>query len=406
MKQKLVVIGNGMAGMRAVEELLNLNSDAYEITVFGAEPYGNYNRILLTPLLFGSKTLDQIMIHDFDWYQQRQISLHCGDHKTVVAIDRQLKQVIAKDGSVVDYDRLLIATGSLPTMLKIPGAKLHGVMGFRDIADVESLINASQIHQRATIVGGGLLGLEAANALQQRGMQVTVINRASHILNRQLDQEAGKLLQRHLQNQGIQFRLNTTVAEIVAGDAQQLKQIKLNDGSLLETDLVVMAMGIQPNIKLAKQAGLDCEQGIVVNDQLQTSDASIYAVGECIQHRGEVFGLVAPVYEQAKVCAQHLAGDSQIRYQSRLSATILKVTGIDLFSVGVTEADSDCEQQLFVDAGLGVYRKLILKNQQLVGAMLYGDTQNSGFYMKLISENQPITAFRDNLLFGPAEVVL
>jgi nitrite reductase (NADH) large subunit len=220
-------------------------------------------------------------------------------------------------------------------------------------------------------------------------MQVTVINRASHILNRQLDQEAGKLLQRHLQNQGIQFRLNTTVAEIIAGDAQQLKQIKLNDGSLLETDLVVMAMGIQPNIKLAKQAGLDCEQGIVVNDQLQTSDASIYAVGECIQHR-----------------AQHLAGDSQIRYQSRLSATILKVTGIDLFSVGVTEADSDCEQQLFVDAGLGVYRKLILKNKQLVGAMLYGDTQNSGFYMKLISENQPITAFRDNLLFGQAEVVL
>jgi nitrite reductase (NADH) large subunit len=233
-----------------------------------------------------------------------------------------------------------------------------------------------------------------------------VINRASHILNRQLDQEAGKLLQRHLQNQGIQFRLNTTVAEIIAGDAQQLKQIKLNDGSLLETDLVVMAMGIQPNIKLAKQAGLDCEQGIVVNDQLQTSDASIYAVGECIQHRGEVFGLVAPVYEQAKVCAQHLAGNRQIRYQSRLSATILKVTGIDLFSVGVTEADSDCEQQLFVDAGLGVYRKLILKNQQLVGAMLYGDTQNSGFYMKLISENQPITAFRDNLLFGQAEVVL
>ncbi len=406
MKQKLVVIGNGMAGMRSVEELLNLDAAAYEISVFGSEPHGNYNRIMLTPLLAGDKTLDQIMIHDFDWYRRHRVTLHCGPPKTVVAIDRDAKQVVTSDGSVADYDRLLIATGSVPLMPDIAGIELNGVMAFRNLADLHSLLRVSELQGRATVVGGGLLGLEAASALQQRGMQVTVVNRAGHILNRQLDQAAGRLLQQHLQCQGIAFRLQSTVTAIIADELQQVARVRLDDGSLLDSDLVVMAMGIQPNIALAKQAGLLCEQGIVVNDQLQTSDPAIFAVGECIQHRGEVFGLVAPAYEQAKVCAAYLAGDNRAGYRRGLAATILKVSGIDLFSVGVTEAGSDCQQQLFIDAGLGVYRKLILKNQRLVGAMLYGDTRHSAFYLQLIRDQQTITAFRDNLLFSQPEMAI
>lgn len=399
-KPKLVVIGNGMAGMRAVDELLQLAPDRYAITVFGAEPHGNYNRIMLTPVLFGAKAINDIMIHDFAWYRRHGITLHCGADKCVVTVDRNERRVIAKDGTVAEYDQLLIATGSLPLLLDIPGRNLEGVMGFRDIADVETMIEKAKIKHHAVILGGGLLGLEAANGLTQRGMQVTVVNRADHLLNRQLDSQAAGFLQRELESKGIDFRLGVTIKEII-GQNGHVKKIRLNNNDLLPADILVMATGITPNIALAQQTGLNCERGIMVDDSLRTSDAHIYAVGECIQHRGELFGLVAPVYEQAKVCARQLAGQSSVVYRTLLAATMLKVTGIDLFSVGDFTGDAVCQQQLLTDHALGIYRKLVIKDDVVIGMIMYGDTRDSAWYLNLIKNRINIAGIRDSLIFGP-----
>ncbi|MCQ8105109.1 FAD-dependent oxidoreductase [Methylomonas sp. SURF-2] len=403
MKEKLVVIGNGMAGMRTVDELMQLAPERYEITVFGAEPHGNYNRIMLTPLLFGAKSIDDIMIHDFAWYRRNRITLHCGEEKSVVSVDRIKRRVTARDGTSADYDRLLIATGSLPLMLDIPGRDMEGVMGFRDIADVQAMIEKSQTKQHAVILGGGLLGLEAANGLMQRGMQVTVVNRAGHLLNRQLDGQAAGFLQRQLEDKGIEFRLGVTVAEVLGRDGH-IGKVRLSDNSLLPADILVMATGIQPNIGLSQAMGLTCERGIIVDDHLQTSDDRVYAVGECVQHRGELFGLVAPVYEQAKVCARQLAGRASGGYRSLLSATMLKVTGIDLFSVGDFEGGADCQQQLLVDHAEGVYRKIVIKDNIITGMIMYGDTSDSGWYLNLIKNRTNIAAIRDRLIFSPVEL--
>ena len=400
MKQKLVVIGNGMAGMRTVEELLQLASERYDITVFGAEPHGNYNRIMLTPVLFGAKTVDQIMLHDFAWYERNRIKLHCGPGKTVVDVNRDGRKVIARDGTTADYDRLLIATGSLPLMLDIPGRDLQGVMGFRDIADVETMIEKSASKRHAIILGGGLLGLEVANGLLQRGMEVTVVNRAGHILNKQLDRQAAGFLRRQLAGKGMRFRLGTTVDEIV-GDNGHIVEVRLSDGSVLPADILVMATGIRPNIELGRRIGIRCEQGIVVDDNLQTSDPAIYSVGECVQHRGELFGLVAPVYEQAKICARRLA-DMPGEYRTLSSATMLKVSGIELFSAGDIDGGAGCQQQVLVDHALGIYRKLVIKNDRLVGAILYGDTSDSAHFLNLIKSQTPINGFREQLMFKPA----
>lgn len=398
MKPKLVVIGNGMAGMRTVDELIQLAPDKYDITVFGAEPHGNYNRIMLTPVLFGAKRLEDIVIHDFAWYRRNRITLHCGADKAVVAVDRAMRRVIAQDGTQAEYDRLLIATGSMPLMLDVPGRDLEGVMGFRDIADVQTMIEKSKIKQHAVILGGGLLGLEAANGLNQRGMRVSVVNRASHLLNRQLDQTAAGFLQRELEQKGIEFRLGVTLKEIIG--AGHIEKVRLSDNSLLEADMLIMAAGITPNIALARAMGLVCERGVIVDDRLRTSDERIYAVGECVQHRGEVFGLVAPVYEQAKVCAKQLAGRADAAYRSLLAPTMLKVSGIDLFSVGDFEGDTDCQQQVLVDHALGVYRKIVLKHDTIVGMIMYGDTRDSAWYLNLIKNKTNVAGLRDRLIFN------
>ncbi|MCK9608339.1 MAG: FAD-dependent oxidoreductase [Methylomonas sp.] len=402
-KQKLIVIGNGMAGMRTVDELLQLAPNRYEITVFGAEPHGNYNRIMLTPLLFGAKSVDDIMIHDFAWYRRNRITLYCGTDKAVVAVDRANRRVIAKDGTSAEYDKLVIATGSLPLMLDIPGRETEGVMGFRDIADVQTMIEKSQTKQHAVVLGGGLLGLEAANGLMQRGMQVTVVNRAGHLLNRQLDKQAAGFLQRQLEDKGIEFRLGVTISEIISQD-EHIGSVRLSDNSLLPADILVMATGIQPNIALGQAMGLACERGILVNDTLQTSDENIYSVGECVEHRGEIFGLVAPVYEQAKVCAQHLAGRASAAYRTLLSATMLKVTGIDLFSVGDFEGDSTCHRQVLIDHAQGVYRKIVLKDNVIAGMIMYGDTSGSAWYLNLVKNRTNVVAMRDRLIFNPVDL--
>lgn len=403
MKQKLVVIGNGMAGMRTVDELLQIAPGQYDITVFGAEPHGNYNRIMLTPVLYGAKGIADIMIHDFAWYARHGITLHCGPDKTVVVVDRQARRVVAKDGTTVEYDNLLIATGSRPLMLDIPGKDAEGVMGFRDIADVEAMIAKSQTKRHAVILGGGLLGLEAANGLNQRGMQATVVNRAGHLLNRQLDAVAAGFLQKAMEEKNIDFRIGVTVAEILSRDGH-VSQVRLSDDSVLPADILIMATGIQPNIELGRGMGLECRRGIVVDDGLQTSDERIYAVGECVEHRGELFGLVAPVYEQARICAQRLAGRSGTGYQTLVSSTVLKVSGIDLFSVGDFEGGADCEQLVLKDASLGLYRKIVLKDDAIAGMIMYGDTSDSAWYLNLVKNKTNVAAIRERLIFGAADL--
>ncbi|WP_332455516.1 NAD(P)/FAD-dependent oxidoreductase [Methylovulum psychrotolerans] len=399
-KKRLVVIGNGMAGMRTVEELLAAAPDQYEITVFGAEPYGNYNRILLSSVLCGEKNLGDIVINDREWYDHHGIRLHAGETKAVVRIDRAKKQVHAQDGTSAAYDRLLIATGSNAVKPALPGNDLAGVVSFRDIADVKTMLAYSRSHSKAVVLGGGLLGLEAANGLVQRGMDVTVVHNNEVLLNRQLDKPAAKLLQAALVKRGIHFKMAAQTQALLSDAQGHIRAVSFTDGSELPCDIFVMAVGVRPNISLAQQAGLYCERGIVVNDTLQSYDPSIYAVGECIQHRGDTFGLVAPLFEQAKVCANHLSADGTAHYLTLPTATKLKVTGINLFSVGNFLGDAHSETIHFTDATLGVYKKLVIKAGKLVGAVLYGDTADGSWYQELLEQGQDIAGIREGLVFG------
>jgi nitrite reductase (NADH) large subunit len=399
-KQRLIVIGNGMAGIRTVEELLKIAPDAYDITVFGAEPHGNYNRILLSPVLAGEKKLNDIILNDDAWYANHGITLYKG--KKVVAIDRRRRRVRTEDGVEADYDRLLLATGSTPFVLPLPGRDLEGVIGFRDIRDVDLMLEASAQYRHAVVIGGGLLGLEAANGLKKRGMDVTVVHVLDSLMERQLDKPAAALLQRALQDTGLNFRMQAQT-ESLLGEGR-VRAVRFKDGSEIPADLVVMAVGIRPNIELAKSAGLHCERGILVSDTLQTFDPRIYAVGECVQHRGALFGLVAPLFEQAKVCANHLAEYGIARYEGSVTSTKLKVTGIDLFSAGEFQGGNGCEELLFQDPARGVYKKLAIKDNRIQGAVLYGDTVDGAWYFQMMRDGTDISAFRENILFGQAHV--
>ncbi len=400
-KEKLVLVGNGMAGVRALEELLAIAPDLYEITVFGAEPYGNYNRILLSPVLAGEKRLEDIMLNDEAWYAERGIRLYAGN--PVVRIDRRHRQVIGADGTTAFYDRLLLATGSNPVILPVPGHRLPGVLSFRDIQDVNAMIEAARRFRHAVVIGGGLLGLEAANGLLCRGMKVTVVHLVQTLMEKQLDETAGEMLRASLEARGVRFILGAETAEIFG--KQRVQGIRLKDGREYTADIVVMAVGIRPNIALAKAAGLYCERGIVVNDTLQTYDPRIYAVGECVQHRGQTYGLVAPLFEQAKVCANHLAEIGFRRYAGSVVSTKLKVTGIDVFSAGeLRAADGAAEEIVLRDAGRGVYKKLVVRDNRLCGAVLYGDTVDGGWYFQIMREGRDIRDIRQRLLFGRAHL--
>ena len=398
MKPKLVVVGNGMAGMRTVEELLKLAPDLYEITVFGAEPHGNYNRVLLSPLLAGDKQVDEIMLHPRAWYADHGIVLHAGD--PVERIDRKRRVVTARSGRELPYDRLLLATGSTPFMLPVPGNSLPGVVGFRDLQDVDTMLAAARRGGHAVVIGGGLLGLEAAYALQRRGMTVTVVHLAARLMNQQLDGEAGRLLKESLERSGLRILLGAQTAAIV-GEAR-VEAVRFADGSELPADLVVMAAGVRPNIALAREAGLYCERAIVVDDTLQTYDPRIYAVGECVQHRQATFGLVAPVWEQARVCAAHLAGAGHRRYVQAATATRLKVTGIDLFSAGDIAGGAGSEELVLRDRHAGVYKRLVLAGSRVTGAVLMGDVGDGPWYFDLIQRGADVSHLRDRLLFGEA----
>ena len=402
-KKKLVLIGNGMAGVRTVEELLKLAPDLYDITVFGAEPHPNYNRILLTPVLAGEQTLDEIVLNSWDWYTDNHITLHTG--KKVIEVDRVRRIVRAEDGTVEPYDRLLMATGSNPFMLPVPGRDLQGVLAYRDIADTEAMIELATHYKKAVVIGGGLLGLEAANGLMKRGMEVSVVHVMPWLMERQLDDVAGKLLQKSLEQRGLKFLLGAQTQELV-GDAEgRVRSIKFKDGSELATDLVVMAVGIRPNTALAESARLFCNKGIVVNDTMQTvTDARIYSVGECAAHRGIAYGLVAPLFEQAKVAANHLAQFGIGRYTGSLTSTKLKVTGIDLFSAGDFMGGDGTEEIVMSDPFGGVYKKLVIKDDKLVGACLYGDTVDGSWYFKLLRDGRSVGDIRDKLMFGESNI--
>ncbi len=400
MKQRLVVIGNGMAGMRTIEELLSASPDQYEITVFGAEPYGNYNRIMLSAVLAGDKTVEDIVINPRQWYVDNKIKLHAGEKKAVARIERGYKKVIAIDGTTASYDRLLIATGSKAILPKVEGNNLEGVISFRDIVDVNKMLDYSRTHKKAVVLGGGLLGLEAANGLALRGMEVTVVHSNEILLNRQLDKTAAKLLQTELEQRGIVFKMSAKLQRLIGNGDKHIIAAQFEDGSALACDLFITAIGVEPNMALAKEAGLYCERGIVVNDTLQSYDPSIYAVGECIQHRGATFGLVAPLFEQAKVCANHLSAHGVAEYITLPTATKLKVTGIQLFSVGDFVGDAESESITFSDPALGIYKKLVLKANQLIGAVLYGDTADGSWYQELLEKKTNVFEIRNKLIFG------
>ena len=421
-KMKLVMVGNGMAGVRTLEELLKIAPDLYDITVFGAEPHPNYNRILLSPVLAGEQTIDQIILNPLSWYAEQGITLHLGN--TVVKVDRSKRLVIADDGAggtvSAEYDRLLIATGSLPFILPVPGKDLTGVIAYRDIADTQTMIETAKTHQHAVVIGGGLLGLEAANGLMLRGMQVTVVHIMPWLMERQLDDVAGKLLQTSLESRGLKFLMGAQTQALIGDNVEgrpdnaaaprgRVRAVQFKDGTEVPADLVVMAAGIRPNTALAIKIGLNCGKdnrgGIVVDDTMQTiTDPRIYSVGECAAHRGTVYGLVAPLFEQGKVCATHLAQFGIGRYQGSLTSTKLKVTGIDLFSAGNFTGGEGFEEIVMSDPYGGVYKKLVIKDDKLVGACMYGDTVDGSWYFKLLREGRKVSDIRDKLMFGESNI--
>lgn len=400
MKLKLVLVGNGMAGLRTIEELLKVNPDLYDITVFGAEPHPNYNRIMLSPVLAGEKKFDDIVLNTIEWYEKNGIELITGD--PVANIDRINGHVVSEKGVVREYDRLLLATGSTPFIIPVPGADKEGVIGFRDIADVETMLESASNHKNAVVIGGGLLGLEAANGLMKSGMDVTVVHLLDTLMERQLDKPAAALLKNSLEERGLTFKMEAQTAALLG--EEKVTSVQFADGSVVPADLVVMAVGIRPNIELAQQAGIYCERGIMVNDTMQTFDPMIYAVGECVQHRGTCYGLVAPLFDQAKVCANHLALYGIARYEGSVTSTKLKVTGIDLFSAGEFNETEGDETLVLQDPSQGIYKKLVIRDNRIKGAVMYGDTMDGTWYFQLLREGTDISDFRNTILFGQHDI--
>jgi len=398
MRERLVLIGNGMAGARLLEELQERAPGKYAVTVFGAEPHPTYNRIMLSPVLAGEKKFEEIVTHDRAWYAGHGFHLKTGT--PIVDIDREQKQVVASDGTRTPYDKLVIATGSHPFIIPVPGKDLPGVITFRDAADVDAMLAAAGDGRHAVVIGGGLLGLEAANGLLARGMTVTVVHLMATVMERQLDDAAGYLLRRELERRGLAV-ITEANTECIFGDGK-VEGVRLKDGREIPADLVVMAVGIRPNGDLGKAAGLTVNRGIVVDDGMLTSDPAILAVGECVEHRGQSYGLVAPLYEMAKVAADRLAGLPDAAYQGSVTSTKLKVTGVDVFSAGAFGADKECEDIVFRDAARGIYKRIVLKENRIVGAVLYGDTGDGARLFQLLRNGADVSAERDTLIFGPA----
>ena len=395
MRRKLVMIGNGMAGMSAIERILKIDAAMFDITIFGAEPYANYNRMRLADLLTGEASVPGLTLNDAAWYEAAGITLHL--RSTVAGIDREKRQVIAGDGTRADYDVLIIATGSHPLMIPVPGTDKKGVVPFRSIADCNAMEAAARVYQKAAVIGGGLLGLEAAYGLLYQGMQVTVVHDQPVLMNHQLDATAGRMLQRRLESFGMDIRTSTQTAQIL-GDAR-VTGLRFADDSQIDADLVVMAAGIVPNTDLAKAAGIPCGRGITVNGQMQSiSDPAIYAVGECAEYDNQTHGFVAPLFAQANVMAAHITGGQPDPYRGTVHGTQLKVSGVDLYSAGDIHAAAAAELIVYLDQGMDIYKKLVLQDGHLIGALLYGDVADGPRLLELIRSGEDITPIRSQLL--------
>jgi nitrite reductase (NADH) large subunit len=396
MTQRLVIIGAGMASGRMIETLVEADNTAYDITLFNAEPRGNYNRIMLSPVLSGDKSYEEIITHSDDWYAQHGVTCRFGEYVTAIDPD---KKVVQGQNGPVPYDKLVIATGSAPFIIPVPGKELSGVITYRDLDDTEAMITAADKGGQAVVIGGGLLGLEAAAGLAERGMDVTVVHLMGHLMERQLDEAAGYLLRRDLEKRGITIRTQASTKAIL-GDTH-VEAVLLEDGDVLPADLVVMAVGIRPETRLASDAALDVARGIEVNAQMQTSDPNIYALGECVEFHGYLFGLVAPLYDQARVLAKTLLGEAEA-FVVKDVATKLKVTGCDLFSAGDFAEGEEREDIVFRDPARGVYKRLVIEGDRLVGAVMYGDTADGNWFFGLIKDETDIEEMRETLIFGPA----
>jgi len=395
--EKLVIIGNGMAPGRMLEHLLEAEPGRYEVTIFNAEPRVNYNRLMLSPVLSGEKTYEDIITHDDAWYATHGITLH--KSAPVIEVDRSARTLRSANGITAHYDKLVIATGSSPFIPPLPGKDLVGVVTYRDLDDVEKMLGACDRGGRAVVIGGGLLGLEAAAGLRMRGMDVTVLHLSPTLMERQLDPAAGYLLERAMAARGIRVITRANTKEIL-GEGR-VEAVRLADGTELPADLVVMAVGIRPSVALAKSAGLAVNRGIVVDDQLRTDDAHIFALGECVEHRGTCYGLVAPLYEMAEVLAKTLRGKFAA-YQGSVTSTKLKVTGIDLFSAGDFAEAEDREEIVLRDAAAGIYKRVVLKDDRIIGAVLYGDTADGPWYFDMLRRGVNTREMRDTLIFGQA----
>ena len=391
-KQKLVLIGNGMAGVRAVEEVLKINPENFEITIFGTEPYPNYNRIQLSKVLQGGTSVSDITLNEWEWYEDNKIRFYPGE--SVTSINTKTQSVSTDKGRIESYDQLIIATGSNPFMLPLPGADKEGVKAFRNIKDCEEMIEYSKRYKKAAVIGGGLLGLEAARGLLNLGMEVDVIHIYDYLMERQLDRTAGKLLQVELEKQGMNFILQKNTAEITG--RKHVTGLKFSDGSKIKADLVVMAVGIKPNVALAQEAGIPVNRGIIVNDYLETEIPNVFAVGECAEHRGIAYGLVAPLYQQGQVLAKRLCGIRDEGYQGSVLSTQLKVSGVDVFSAGKINEDESTKVYKTYDDWNGVYKKVLIENGKIAGAVLFGDTKDGNKLFNFIKNGSRIEEYLES----------
>ncbi len=397
MKKRLVIIGNGMAPGRMLEHLFEKDASVYDVTIFNAEPRVNYNRLMLSPVLSGEKTYEDIITHNDDWYAENGVTLHKG--AKVEKIDREARTVTSESGITASYDKLVIATGSSPFIIPVPGHDLPGVMVYRDLDDVEKMLDVAKGKGKAVVIGGGLLGLEAAAGLKEQGMDVTVLHLMPTLMERQLDPAAAYLLERAIEERGIKVMTKANTHAIV-GEGR-VEGVKLDDGTILDAEIVVMAVGIRPATQLAKDAGLEVGRGILVDDAMRTSDVDIYALGECSEHRNICYGLVAPLYEMGATLADQLLGGSS-EYKGSVTSTKLKVTGIDLFSAGDFAEGEDREEIVLRDATAGVYKRLILKDNRIIGAVLYGETADGPWFFDMLKKGTDVSEMRDTLIFGQA----
>ncbi|KRF04764.1 nitrite reductase [Paenibacillus sp. Soil766] len=396
MKKKIVLVGNGMAGVNCIEQLLKLAPNSYEITIFGKEPHPNYNRILLSSVLAGDADMKDIVINDWSWYSDNNITLHTGH--TVNKIDTERKLVSTDLGITVAYDELILATGSLPFMLPLPGADKEGVIAFRDIGDCKTMMDAAKNYKKAVVIGGGLLGLEAARGLLNLNMEVSVVHINEYLMNLQLDRTASLMLQQELEQQGMKFLLKKN-SETILGK-KRVTGLRFTDGSEVEADLIVMAVGIRPNMALAKNSGIDINRGIVVNDYLETSVPNIYSIGECTEHRGVAYGLVAPLYEQGAVLAKRLAGVGTDGYQGSVVSTKLKVSGVDVFSAGEYADKPGTRAVRVQDDFEGIYKKVVIQQGKVIGAVLFGDISDGSRLFAMIRNGEDVTGKEKTVLLG------